>query len=1598
MRAVAFAVAIACCLGLERPGFGQVNVLTWHNDLARTGQNTNETQITLANVNTNSFGRLFSYAVDGQVYAQPLYVAGLIIPGQGARNVVFIATQHNSVYAFDADGNGGTNGGLLWQTNLGPSAVTPNNDFGNRYGPFHDITPEVGITSTPVIDLATGTIYLDAFTHEGPAYYHRIHALNITNGTEQPYSPVPVHASVAGRGVGSASGVLAFQPMQQVQRTALTLAGGILYVAFAGYADTDPYHGWVIGFNPRNLEQLTNYVFNVTPNSTIAAFGPNAGEGGIWMSGAGLSADADTNLYFIVGNGIFNANTNGTEYGDSFLKLSAVDCLAVVDYFTPFNQADLAEKDWDLGSGGALLLPDEVGSAAHPHLLVGCGKEGRIYLLDRDNLGHFNPTDDSQVVQSLPQAVHGTWSSPAYFNQRIYFQGVDEGMKAFAFTNGLLNPVPESYSVMPFDFPGATPAISANGTNDGIVWAVQTDGASVGLPAILHARAATNLAVELFNSRQAGNRDTLGLAVKYAVPTIANGKVYVGTSHEVDVFGNGSFVLEPEIVPAGGLFSNSVVVTITNSMPGASNYYTLDGSQPTTDSRLYTKPFLLTNTTVVTARAFKTGSVPSAVVNPVFLNRASQQYAAGFLRQDYYSGKTRPNLETPAFSTPPTFTRDLTRFEEPSIPDLNYTERVSGYFLPPKTGDYVFFICADDDADLFLSTDATPAQKHLIATETAWSNSRAWANSIGGSVLASRRSDQFAGTTWPGRNRITLAAGARYYIEGIHHQGGGGAAFAVTFKLSGEPDPANGDAPRLTGSVIAADTYDNTVITITSPPQDVFAVSGKTTAFSISATSGYVGADPRIAGPPISYQWQAAPAGSSAFANIPNATGSSYSKGPLTLSQDGTRIRVQLKTLGASADSPVATLNVGVAPGITSGPSNIQGDTLSTVVLSVSAVGTAPLSYRWLKDGSELADNLRLSGTRGSSLTISNLQLSDAGRYNVVLTNWFGRATNQPAATLAVHETLAPSLMITSHTNLQALAATRITLAGTASDAGRGDSGIASVKVNSLTASQGTVNGSATANWSCLITLTSGTNLIRVVAKDTASNSATNIIRLISDATRPSAAITSPTASRPWANGVFTLRGTAQDNRQVAAVWYQARGVWRAASTTNNWTNWMADLAVVPGTNVIRAYAEDWVGNRSTTNSVSVFFSLPHPLRVQATGQGLLTPDYNNRMLEIGRSYTITATPSPGYLFSNWIGSALSERVIFTNTTSLTFLMQSNLVLQANFVVSPFLRAAGTYQGLFYDTNGVAQQSSGFVNALVTSGGSFSARLQQGNNSYPLAGKFSIDGSLLAYASTTGGRTAIWLQLDLSSADALSGGLSNANWTAGLWANRGVYSGSFPSPQAGRYTLVLPGTDSTGQPAGHGFGTVTVDPSGNVNFSGTLGDGTKVTQMTLLSSQGQWPLYQWLYNGKGSVLGWLALTNQPDQDIDGLLNWIKLPGGSTPLYRAGFTNELSATGSRYAFTNGARVLDLTNGTVVLANGNLPDSITNQFFLGTNNLVIGSNGLNLKFTTSSGLFQGSTTNGAGKSISISGVLLQKQNAGFGQFTGTNQSGSVSLHPR
>jgi hypothetical protein len=564
MRALRFfitgsAVALLAASALQL--HAQVSVLTWHNDNARTGFNPAETILNRTNVNANGFGVIFSLPVDGWVYAQPLYVSGVSVPGKGVHNVVFVATQHDSVYAFDADTNAGTNASPLWHASfINPAAgITTASVLDAVDYPYQDcrtFSGEIGIVGTPVIDLTNGTLFVVARTKEplpppnNQTYVQvqRLHALDIATGNERSNSPVAVSATVPGTGDGAISGYVSFNPAREMQRSALTLSGGVVYIPWASYCDLDPFHGWIIGYDARSLQQ--SGVFNATPNGR---------EGGFWMGGAGLAAAPDGSLYGITGNGSFDTNSSPTNFGDSYVRLIPGTNLVVSNYFTPFNQGYMDSADQDLGAGGALVLPDSVGSLFHPHLLAGAGKDGMIYLLDRDSMGHFNPIDNSQIVQQLPlYSLQGNpphfFGLPAFFNNRLYFQGVGEYLKAYTFANGLLNSTPVSQSTETVGFRGATPSISANGTNDSIVW--QLDSGYSANPS-LRAYNADNLSQKLYDSwlsYQSGAPDQLAL-VKFVVPTVANGKVYLGTPDSVAVFGLRSRVWSYGRSPASSTFT-----------------------------------------------------------------------------------------------------------------------------------------------------------------------------------------------------------------------------------------------------------------------------------------------------------------------------------------------------------------------------------------------------------------------------------------------------------------------------------------------------------------------------------------------------------------------------------------------------------------------------------------------------------------------------------------------------------------------------------------------------------------------------------------------------------------------------------------------------------------------------------------------------------------------------------------------------------------------------------------------------------------------------------------------------------------------------------
>lgn len=612
----------------------QTSVTTQHNDIARTGANTNETILAPSNVNPNTFGKLFSVPVNGWIYAQPLYMPGVTLGGGTAQpntthNVVIVATEHDSVFAFDADSNTGLNARPLWQASLIDAAhgarpgetTVSSNDLSEP-----DVVPEIGVTSTPVIDPTSNTIYVVAkSTVAGAAFIQRLHALDITTGQEKFGGPKQLSGSVPGSGDGNSGGTLNWDPQWENNRTGLLLLNGIVYIGFGAHYDSAPWHGWILAYDARTLKQTG--VWCSTPNGM---------GGGIWMGGIGLAADVPSGrpygrIFAATGNGTFDAvapnYTNSTDYADSIIKLDLANGVptmfsngtTVGDDFTPHNQEFLDDSDWDPASGGVVLLPDSVGGGDHK--LVQVGKSGIIYVLNRDNLGGYSPNRKTDQGESA--YVNGLWGAPAYWNGHVYVWSNKSYLMAFGIAKGAFTSShPGSISAEVATWPSPTPSVSANGSKNGIVWSIRTDNFDSQGRAILYAHDAMNVATLLYSSETNVARDNPGNSVKFVVPTVVNGKVYVGTETQLSVYGlleGAKQAAMPFINPGTASFDTNLEVTITETTPGATIYYTTDGSSPTTASTPYIGPFSVTTTTTVNAMAAGTHLLASDVASATYM-------------------------------------------------------------------------------------------------------------------------------------------------------------------------------------------------------------------------------------------------------------------------------------------------------------------------------------------------------------------------------------------------------------------------------------------------------------------------------------------------------------------------------------------------------------------------------------------------------------------------------------------------------------------------------------------------------------------------------------------------------------------------------------------------------------------------------------------------------------------------------------------------------------------------------------------------------------------------------------------------------------------
>ena len=517
-RAIVVAVFALGFLASGSPRVWSQNVLTYHNNNARTGLNSSETTLTLNNVNSTTFGKLFTLTVDGLVDAEPLYLSAVPIKGSGTHNLLIVATEHDSVYAFDAD-----TGAPIWQISTLGTGETTSDD--RNCG---QVTPEIGITSTPVIS-PNGVIYVVAMSKDSAGnYYQRLHALNALTGAELFKGPVTIAAKYPGTGDNSSGGYVVFDPAQYKERSGLLLVNNVVYLTWASHCDIRPYTGWVMGYSATTLAQKT--VINVTPNGN---------EGAIWGSGAGLAADNYGNIFFLDANGIFDTTLNSGgfpssgDYGNAFIRLTTAGGLAVGGYFEMDNGVEESEGDMDLGSGGALVLPPMKDASGNTwNLAVGAGKDSNLYVVNRKSLGQFNANKNKIYQELVGVLPGGMWAMPAFIGDQIYFGPVGQPILAFAFKNAQLGTAAVAQTSNSFGYPGTTPSISSNESKNAIVWATENSN-----PAVLHAYNASTL-VELYNTNQAANgRDQFGAGNKFITPMIINGKVYVGTTTGVGVFG-----------------------------------------------------------------------------------------------------------------------------------------------------------------------------------------------------------------------------------------------------------------------------------------------------------------------------------------------------------------------------------------------------------------------------------------------------------------------------------------------------------------------------------------------------------------------------------------------------------------------------------------------------------------------------------------------------------------------------------------------------------------------------------------------------------------------------------------------------------------------------------------------------------------------------------------------------------------------------------------------------------------------------------------------------------------------------------------------------
>ena len=504
------------------------DVTTYHYDNMRSGATLSEKVLTKAQVNATTFGLIGSLTTDGAVDGQPLYLSNVTIPSVGARNVLYVVTEHGTVYAFDADGASSNTTKPLWMASTLMPGEVPSDDR-----ECSSISPEIGITSTPVIDRARGAIYIEVVSKDAAGnYYQRLHALDLTTGKEVFGGPTLITGTFPGTGANSSNGNVTFDPAQYLERAALLEVNGTIFLTWGSHCDLRAYTSWIMSYSADSLQQTG--ILNLVPNGS---------DGGIWMSGAGPAADAAGNIFISVGNGTFDTNLDANGFpsqkdcGNCFIKISSTSPLTLLDYFTPADTMAQSATDHDFGTGGPLLLPDVTDASGTTRQLAVSGAKGlNLYVFDRNNLGKFNGNTDTNYQEIKGAFLGLVYSKPAYFNGVVYFGASSDVIKAFPVTGGKLASSPSSQGLNKFYYPGTTPSISADGTSEAIVWTID-NGPSTGTAARLFAYDATNLGTELYDSTQAPNSRDSFLRNKFITPQVVNGHVYIGTPNSVAVFG-----------------------------------------------------------------------------------------------------------------------------------------------------------------------------------------------------------------------------------------------------------------------------------------------------------------------------------------------------------------------------------------------------------------------------------------------------------------------------------------------------------------------------------------------------------------------------------------------------------------------------------------------------------------------------------------------------------------------------------------------------------------------------------------------------------------------------------------------------------------------------------------------------------------------------------------------------------------------------------------------------------------------------------------------------------------------------------------------------